>query len=133
MRLKRVMLSLWLVVLLCGWQGVPAQAQDGGSSTYVVQPGDTLFRIALRFGTTGARWRRQWSRPNRFRRRIGLPRDKPFLCAVSPRPRPRRAPAARRQIFPRASLGNCPDVFSKAVIASPPARPFYPVELAGCT
>jgi LysM repeat protein len=46
----------WLIILCAVWvallagSGVTLQAQ--GEATYVVQPGDTLWRLAQRFGTT---------------------------------------------------------------------------------
>lgn len=48
LRLLIVLIAIVLVVLSV----VPLRAQ--GSTTYVVQPGDTLYRIALRFGVSVA-------------------------------------------------------------------------------
>jgi len=51
MRTRRLLLSLALVLGLLG--GVaPAASASGCAVTYVVQPGDNLFRIALKFGLT---------------------------------------------------------------------------------
>lgn len=47
--MKRVFLIVITVALLAAFVVGPAGAQ---TTTYTVQPGDTLFRIALRFGTT---------------------------------------------------------------------------------
>ncbi|HLF28503.1 MAG TPA: PA14 domain-containing protein [Anaerolineae bacterium] len=51
MRTRRLLLSLALVLGLLG--GVlPTASAQGCVATYIVQPGDNLFRIALRFGMT---------------------------------------------------------------------------------
>jgi LysM repeat protein len=55
MRLKWIVIALALVALVAlpmvGSVTGPARAQ-GGTQTHVVQPGENLFRIALRYGTT---------------------------------------------------------------------------------
>jgi LysM repeat protein len=55
MRLKWVIVAVLLVVFLApaliGRDAAPAHAQQG-QQTHVVQPGENLFRIALKYGTT---------------------------------------------------------------------------------
>jgi LysM repeat protein len=143
MRGKRVVLSLWLVVLLFASQGLPALGQGGGG-TYVVQPGDTLFRIALRFGTTVSALAAAngIADPNRISagQVLVIPggttaRDSSGSAAPSPRsvPAPVVAAGGARQIFLRGqSLGNRADVFSKvgdSITASPAF--LYPVGVGG--
>jgi LysM repeat protein len=48
----RKTLVIGLVLLLLAVTALPAVAAPARDTTYVVQPGDTLYRIALRFGTT---------------------------------------------------------------------------------
>lgn len=51
--MKRILLALAVLVLLVGLNPVQlAEAAPLNDTTYTVQPGDNLYRIAVRFGTT---------------------------------------------------------------------------------
>jgi hypothetical protein len=52
MRLRLLIAALLLTLLLTPLVAMPAAAWCGPGVTYTVQPGDTLFRIALNYGTT---------------------------------------------------------------------------------
>src|SRR5215470_3161323 len=51
--MKRLMITLTALLIIAGFFGVvhPAAAQ-GNSVTYIVQPGDNLYRISLKFGVS---------------------------------------------------------------------------------
>ena len=53
--MKRACIVVMLLVLLTGSVGsAAAQSETPAQATYTVQPGDNLFRISLRYGTTVA-------------------------------------------------------------------------------
>src|SRR5437868_1605884 len=51
-RLTAAITALVMVVVLLGLAARPAASQDSGVTYYTVQPGDNLYRIALKFNTT---------------------------------------------------------------------------------
>ncbi len=50
--MRRVILLLLLLSLSLSFSVTWVAAQDGGETTHVVQPGETLFRISLRYGVS---------------------------------------------------------------------------------